>query len=438
MRQIGLAATAAVLAVAFPNGAAGQWAPVEKTGQTACHDPSGTLVSCAGTGHDGESQVGVPWPTPRFSNSGDGTVTDNLTGLVWLEDASCADLPGTLAEGKATWGGARAAADALANGTCGLSDGSSAGQWRLPTVKELLSLVHHGYASPAVPNTAGTGQWSPGDPFIGVENFKYWSSTFYTNGSDAWQVETDQGRALWWSLVGEVFVWPVRGGRDSIFTDGFESGDTNRWSSASPTPALAVRTPAAPVERTGQTVCYDGLGGTVSCEGTGQDGELQAGMSWPSPRFIDNGDGTVTDALTGLVWLQDAMCFIITMAWQEALYRSGALFDGCTTCGGASGDCGLTDGSGPGEWRLPNLKEMASLLDYEFTDPCLSDAAGSGQWSDGDPFSDLFTHSWGYWTSTSVTDDEVGAYKVNLMACNFVWANKVTSQGQFWPVKGPN
>lgn len=61
--------------------------------------------------------------------------------------------------------------------------------------------------------------------------------------------------------------------------------------------------------KTGQTTCYYSDGGVIEdCTGTGQDGEIRAGIQWPAPRFKDNQDGTVTDHLTGLVWLKDASC----------------------------------------------------------------------------------------------------------------------------------
>src|ERR1039457_6671138 len=64
--------------------------------------------------------------------------------------------------------------------------------------------------------------------------------------------------------------------------------------------------PPAPVLQTGQTTCYNTAGSLISCANTGQDGEFQNGLSWPSPRFVDNGDQTVADKLTGLVWTKDA------------------------------------------------------------------------------------------------------------------------------------
>ena len=67
-----------------------------------------------------------------------------------------------------------------------------------------------------------------------------------------------------------------------------------------------------------QKSCYDATGTLRNCEGTGEDGESQKGVQIPSPRFTDNGDGTVTDNLTGLMWLQN-VSFFGQQSWQQAL-----------------------------------------------------------------------------------------------------------------------
>ncbi len=118
--------------------------------------------------------------------------------------------------------------------------------------------------------------------------------------------------------------------------------------------------PAAPVEKTGQATCYNADGVVIDCTGTGQDGSLRAGVGWPDPRFTDNGDGTVTDRLTGLIWTKHLGCH--SGNWQSDLDFCNAL---------ASGTCVLTDGSGAGDWRLANHNELLSLLDQSQYMPAL-------------------------------------------------------------------
>lgn len=166
--------------------------PVAKTGQTTSYS----------TGDDGALQKGVAWPNPRFADNNNGTVTDNLTGLVWLKDANCA--------GTKAWTAALVWAAALASGqTCAnanLSDGSVAGQWRLPTIKELSSLVNAGASNPALP---------AGHPFVGVQSYYYWSSTTHASSSSyAWYVSLlDDGYVGAGVKTYNISVWPVRGGQ---------------------------------------------------------------------------------------------------------------------------------------------------------------------------------------------------------------------------------
>ncbi len=192
---------------------------VPRTGQATCYDAAGAVTTCGtgiGLAQDGDLQLGVTWPNPRFTKNGDGTVTDNLTGLIWLENADCAAA-------MMNWAAALAFANTLFDGSmahnggdCGLTDLSAAGTWRLPNVRELQSLVHYGVFSPAVPNTAGTGQWFPGDPFSSVLSTAfYWSSTTPAfNTVNAWDVFMGTG-VLFTHLKTDVVnrVWPVSGGQ---------------------------------------------------------------------------------------------------------------------------------------------------------------------------------------------------------------------------------
>ena len=96
--------------------------------------------------------------------------------------------------------------NSLNSGECGLTDGSIEGDWRLPNVKELQSLIDLGRHNPALPS---------GHPFTGVQSAAYWSSTSDDIGyyEDAWGVNMGYGDVNdWHKTYPALYVWPVRGG----------------------------------------------------------------------------------------------------------------------------------------------------------------------------------------------------------------------------------
>lgn len=172
---------------------------VNKTGQTTSY----------GTRDDGALQYGIEpalAPTvdgayntpaltnsPRFTDNGDGTVTDNQTSLIWLKNANCF--------GMQAWANALTDANTLKgdNTQCGLNDGSTAGQWRLPNINELHSL------GPA---------WPPGTPFTSVQGGFYWSSSTDADcTSFAWSVYMSTGNVDSDNKNYPHDVWPVRSGQ---------------------------------------------------------------------------------------------------------------------------------------------------------------------------------------------------------------------------------
>jgi hypothetical protein len=165
------------------------FAPIPQTGQTIPYYK----------GDDGDLQLGVPWPEPRFTDNGDGTVKDHLTGLFWLKNANCF--------GSRIWYEAVDACNNLADGACGLSDGSMPGDWHLPNIRELHSLIDMRNDGPALPS---------GHPFTGVESLvqSYWSSTTVAYPSSyAWIMYMNDGSLLaydWGYKYQDSHVWPVR------------------------------------------------------------------------------------------------------------------------------------------------------------------------------------------------------------------------------------
>ena len=156
---------------------------------------TGQLITYA-AGDDGNFKWGAA-VSNRFTDNGNGTVTDNLTSLIWLKNANCFSTP--------TWANALAQANGLGNGSCGLTDGSVAGDWRLPNMNELESLVDASQSNPALPG---------GHPFTDVQSNGYWSSTTYAPyTASAWHVGMSDGYVSDVYKIYTSSVWPVRGGQ---------------------------------------------------------------------------------------------------------------------------------------------------------------------------------------------------------------------------------
>ena len=165
-------------------------------------------------------------------------------------------------------------------------------------------------------------------------------------------------------------------------------------------------------------------------------------------RFVDCGNGTVTDTVSGLIWLKDADCFGI-MDWREANDAAAALADG---------QCGLTDNSSPGDWRLATLwcptggppcdprwpdaipcsvsdatGEFATLFKFSCGPPYIPDTEGTGCWSEGDPFLGVALNY--YWSSCSNWSSPTHSKHVHLFDA-IVDNHLKPLTGRVWPVRG--
>lgn len=293
-----------------------------KTGQTTSYD--------TGNADDGHLEVGLPWPTPRFVSNGDGTATDELTGLVWLVDADCADTigydPNSTGDGRLSQPGALAFIDEINAGSLDVSGCGYTGSdtdWRLPNALELESLINI--------ETAEQATWLGSQGFLNVQAAQYWSRTPSATlpTTDGIIANLSTGAVGGASKVASFRAWPVRAGSSG---PPVSSARSNLWE-----------------------------------EGSDLVSSPSTGVFWPEPRFVAHGDGTATDRLTGFMWLRDFEC-LGTATWQGAL---DTVADFNLAIPSGSYACPDYTPGLYGDWRLPNRKELLSLVDFASFRPAL-------------------------------------------------------------------
>ena len=154
--------------------------------------------------------------------------------------------------------------------------------------------------------------------------------------------------------------------------------------------------------RTGQTQCRNVQGQPIPCAGTGQDGELRRGVD---RGYVDNGDGTITDTRTGLMWEKLSDDGSIHDKDWEYLWME-ASFDKVLKLN-------TVKFAGYDDWRVPNVNELLTLLNYGAGLPATSPAFNTGCTLGCNVLTCSCTRSSSYWSSTADASDPRRAWTVS-------------------------
>ena len=321
-------ASAQSTATAMPGGGelAQQGYPIVDTGQTLCYDSTGEIVCPSAEssfyGQDAQYEGNQPTYTVGADET---TVHDNVTGLTWQRS------PDTNGDGVLTYDDKLALAEAQAlPGSLNAANYGGYSDWRLPTIKELYSLIDFRGSEPPATGPAGTqcgsgaGTTAPSPPPGGPEPIP--------GPADAPDpipfINTD------------VFVFSYG------FTDSGERTIDSQYVSSD------LRNGPVGPEVFGVNFA-DGriksYGTPPGCSETRYFVILVRGNpDYGKNDFHDNGDNTLTDRATGITWAKDdsktGMNWEQALAWVEEMNANDYL--------------GFSD------WRLPDAKELQSILDY--------------------------------------------------------------------------
>ena len=289
------------------------------TGQNLCYGESGQ-ITCPQPGQSFYGQdAQYTNQQPSFVDNGDGTVSDLNTGLMWAQD------PGAKVSFE------EAVAGAGQYNLAGYDD------WRLPTIKELYSLIDF--------NGRVFRTESESTPFIDTNFFvfEYGDESAGARLIDAQYFSSTE------------YVGLTMNGNSTVFGVNFADGRIKGY------PKQMGRTGGAMT----QFVRY-----------------VRGNTSYGINDFVDNGDGTISDRATGLMWMQD---------------DSGSTYD----WDGALNYCENLNASGYDDWRLPNAKELHSIVDYTRA----PDAANPSQQAAAiDPIFNITSDDSFFWTGTTHMD----------------------------------
>ncbi|WP_282054169.1 DUF1566 domain-containing protein [Maribacter luteus] len=253
------------------------------TGQITLYDDDGEVLASVIEGEDfyGQDATYLKGSAMSYTDNGDGTVTDNNTGLMWQQVPSSDDY---------SW------ADAVTY--CDNLELSGYDDWRMPTLKELFSISDFSSGWPYL----DTGYFNLASGEV-TKDEQFWANNYY---------------------VGTT----VEGGSNAAFGVNHVTGHIKAYSATASGP----------------------VGGKYVRAVRGGDYGTNA--------YTDNGDGTISDANTGLMWAQDDDG--VTMDWKDALAYAES-----------------SELAGYSDWRLPNVKELQGIVDYSYS-PTATDSENVG------------------------------------------------------------
>ena len=292
--------------VAQPNS--GLSYPIVDTNQTTCYSDN-SVIACpqegqAFAGQDGNYQ-GL---APAYTDNGDGTVTDLNTGLMWLQSPDFNGDGQINAQDKMTYDNALTYADSFT--FAGYDD------WRLPSIKELYSLIEF-TGKTGTGNPSSNSAPSDAVPFLDTRYFKFG----YGDGSAGERYIDAQFASS------TKYVSTTMNGMQTMFGVNFADGR---------------------------------IKGYGYSNGNGRNMKtfyvlyVRGNEAYGKNSFVDNGNGTITDNATGLTWLQQ----------DSGGFKAGTKGDGSLNWQEALAWCESLDYAGASDWRLPNAKELQSLVDY--------------------------------------------------------------------------
>ncbi|MBF0376826.1 MAG: DUF1566 domain-containing protein [Desulfamplus sp.] len=274
---------------------------VVDTAQTKCYsDLAEITCPLSGTSFYGQDSQNKG-NTPSYKDNGDGTITDNVTGLMWQKSADINNDGLINADDKMTYSEAVDGANSL--NLAGYTD------WRLPTIKELYSLIV--FSGLDVSGYEGDDE-STLVPFIDTNYFDFG----YGDESAGERIIDAQYASS------TLYVSTTMKGSATMFGVNFADGRIKGYG-IDPMPG----------QTNGKTFYVKYVRGT---------------SNYGVNSFNNNGNGTITDKSTGLMWSQDdsgeALTWEDGLAWVQQKNSEKYL--------------------GYNDWRLPNAKELQTIVDY--------------------------------------------------------------------------